>query len=118
LPRGAAAHEGAIDLLLTDVIMPGKNGKELYDLLKRERPGLKALFMSGYSGDVIGRHGILGGEVQYLQKPFTAADLAREVRRALGPRRTGPATTATGKGNDLVPAGVSASAAGDLTGET
>ncbi len=82
--EAAAAYEGAIDLLLTDVIMPGKNGKELYDLLKRERPGLKVLFMSGYSGDVIGRHGILGGEVQYLQKPFTAAALAQQVRKALG----------------------------------
>jgi len=79
----AAAHEGAIDLLLTDVIMPGKNGKELYDLLKKDRPNLKGLFMSGYPGDVIGRHGILGEAVSFLQKPFTAAALAREVQRAL-----------------------------------
>jgi len=79
----AAAHEGDVDLLLTDVIMPGRNGKELFDLLKRERPGLKVLFMSGYPGDVIGRHGILGKSVRFLQKPFTAAALAREVRRAL-----------------------------------
>jgi len=81
--EAAAAHEGVIDLLLTDVIMPGRNGKELFDLLKRERPGLKVLFMSGYPGDVIGRHGILGKSVRFLQKPFTAAALAREVRRAL-----------------------------------
>jgi len=79
-----AAYPGTIHLLLTDVIMPGKNGKELYDALKRGRPGLKALFMSGYPGEVIGRHGILGEGVNFLQKPFTSAALAQQVRLALG----------------------------------
>ncbi|MBE0602082.1 MAG: response regulator, partial [Deltaproteobacteria bacterium] len=83
----AAAHSGAIDLLLTDVIMPGKNGKELYDVLKRGRPQMKALFMSGYPGEVIGRHGILGEGVNFLQKPFTIAALAQQVRLALGTQR-------------------------------
>ena len=79
----AAGHPEPIHLLLTDVIMPGKNGKELYDLLKRDRPGLKALFMSGYPGEVIGHHGILGEDVFFLQKPFTNAALAHQVRLAL-----------------------------------
>ena len=86
----AAGHEGAIDLLLTDVIMPGRNGRELYDLLKGIRPGLKVLFMSGYSGDVIGRQGILDEGVHFLQKPFTNAALSQQVRRALGARENQP----------------------------
>ena len=80
----ADGHPGTIDLLLTDVIMPGRNGRELYDLLKRGRPELKALFMSGYSGDVIGQHGILDEGVHFLQKPFTGPVLSQQVRRALG----------------------------------
>ena len=76
--------ETRLRLLLTDVIMPGKNGKELYDLLRRARPELKALFMSGYPGEVIGRHGILEEGVHFLQKPFTSAALSRQVRQALG----------------------------------
>jgi len=77
------SHPGAIHLLLADVIMPERNGKELYDLLKRDRPEMKVLFMSGYAGNVIAHHGILDEGVQLLQKPFTNADLSRQVRRAL-----------------------------------
>ncbi len=94
----AAAHQGAIDLLLTDVIMPGKNGKELYDLLKRDRPGLKGLFMSGYSGDVIGQHGILDEGVHFLQKPFTNLALSQQVRRALGAGGNRPCENENRKG--------------------
>ncbi|MEW6718988.1 MAG: PAS domain S-box protein [Thermodesulfobacteriota bacterium] len=79
----AAAHEGTIHLLLTDVIMPERNGKELYELMKRDRPGLKSLFMSGYPGEVIGQHGILDEGVFFLQKPFTSTALSQQVRRAL-----------------------------------
>jgi len=80
----AAAFDGPIDLLLTDVIMPGKNGRELYDLLSPARPGMKVLFMSGYSANVIGHHGILEEGVDFLQKPFRMADLSRKVREVLG----------------------------------
>jgi len=80
----AAAFDGPIHLLLTDVIMPGRNGKELYDLLAAARPGMKVLFMSGYSANVIGHHGILEEDVDFLQKPFRRADLSRKVREALG----------------------------------
>ncbi|MBP2673206.1 MAG: sensor hybrid histidine kinase [Deltaproteobacteria bacterium] len=77
------SHPGTIHLLLTDVIMPDRNGRELYDLLKRERPGMKVLFMSGYAGSAITDDGILDDGVHFLQKPFTNAALARQVRQAL-----------------------------------
>ncbi len=73
----------AIDLLLTDVIMPKKNGKELYAELKRFRPYLKVLFMSGYTANVISHHGVLDEDVNFLQKPFTVHDLSHKIRRAM-----------------------------------
>jgi PAS domain S-box-containing protein len=79
----AREHPGTIHLLLTDVIMPGMNGKEVYDLMRRGRPGLKVLFMSGYTGNVVGHHGILDEGVNYLQKPFSLTVLSQKVRRAL-----------------------------------
>jgi two-component system cell cycle sensor histidine kinase/response regulator CckA len=79
----AGNHPGAIDLLLTDVIMPKMNGKEVFNLLSRDRPGMKVLFISGYTGDVIGHHGILDKDVNFLQKPFTIKTLSHKVRSAL-----------------------------------
>ncbi len=76
-------YAGGIDLLLTDVIMPKKNGKELYELLKHGRPDLKVLFMSGYSQNVIGHHGVLEEGVHFLQKPFTLTALSQKVRDAI-----------------------------------
>ncbi len=72
-----------INLLLTDVIMPGINGKELYDLVKRVQPDIKVLFMSGYTDNVIGHHGVLDRDVNFLQKPFTLSALSQKVRMAL-----------------------------------
>ena len=69
--RQVAQHVGTIDLLLTDVIMPGMNGKEVADQLAVLRPGIKVLFMSGYSGELIAHHGVLEAGVAYLPKPFT-----------------------------------------------
>ena len=71
------------DLLLTDVIMPGMDGKELHGHLEARRPGLPVLYMSGYSRDVIAQHGVLDDEIRYLQKPFTVRDLLQSVRDAL-----------------------------------
>jgi two-component system, cell cycle sensor histidine kinase and response regulator CckA len=79
----ARNHAGPIDLLLTDVIMPEKNGKELYELLKCEYPFMKALYMSGYSNNVIGHHGIIEGGINFLHKPFTITDLSNKIREAL-----------------------------------
>jgi two-component system cell cycle sensor histidine kinase/response regulator CckA len=79
----SAKHDGVINLFLTDVIMPGMNGKELYERLKHDRPGLKVLFMSGYTDNVIGHHGILDEGICFLQKPFTLTALSQAVRKAL-----------------------------------
>jgi two-component system cell cycle sensor histidine kinase/response regulator CckA len=81
--RQVAQHAGKIDLLLTDVIMPGMNGKEVADQLAALRPGLKVLFMSGYSGEVIAHHGVLEAGVAYLPKPFTPDMLSAKVREML-----------------------------------
>ncbi|MBA3847437.1 MAG: PAS domain-containing protein [Planctomycetes bacterium] len=70
------------DLLLTDVIMPGMNGRELHRRITSLRPMLKALYMSGYTGDVLDAHG-LGEDTRFLQKPFMVAQLIAKVREVL-----------------------------------
>jgi PAS domain S-box-containing protein len=72
-----------ISLLLTDVVMPGKNGKVLADEAKALRPGLRVLFMSGYSDEILGVRGILASSVRLLDKPFTGATLLSAVASAL-----------------------------------
>src|SRR5262249_49926489 len=78
----AESHEGEIHLLLTDVILPGINGKEVFQRLRVGRPGLKAIFMSGYTDDAIARHGVLDPGILYLAKPFPPATLAAKLREA------------------------------------
>ncbi len=79
----AVAHEGLIHLLLTDVIMPGMNGRELAQRISEIRPNTKVLYMSGYTENVIGRNGMLDEGVRLLQKPFTLRDLKKKVREVL-----------------------------------
>jgi signal transduction histidine kinase/ActR/RegA family two-component response regulator len=79
----AAAHEGPIDLLVTDVVMPGMGGPELAERLVATRPGLRVLFISGYAEGHFGSAGPAPGTF-YLAKPFSADLLARTVREALG----------------------------------
>jgi PAS domain S-box-containing protein len=79
----AVAHEGVIHLLLTDVIMPGMNGRELAQRISEIRPNVKILYMSGYTENVIGRNGTLDAGVRLLQKPFTLRDLKTKVREVL-----------------------------------
>jgi len=79
----AVAHEGMIHLLLTDVIMPGMNGRELAQRISEIRPNVKILYMSGYTENVIGRNGTLDAGVRLLQKPFTLRDLKSKVREVL-----------------------------------
>jgi PAS domain S-box-containing protein len=82
----ARAHAGHVDLLLTDVVMPGMNGMELFEVLHREFAGLKVLFMSGYTSNVIGHHGVLDDGISFLQKPFSLRILATKVRLVLDSR--------------------------------
>jgi two-component system, cell cycle sensor histidine kinase and response regulator CckA len=79
----AGAHPGTIDLLLTDVIMPGMNGRELAATLGKWRPGLRVLFASGYTDNVLAGQDALAPGMALLDKPFTPAELARKVRDVL-----------------------------------
>ncbi|RPI28514.1 MAG: PAS domain S-box protein [Acidobacteria bacterium] len=76
---------GPIHLLLTDVILPDGNARDLAKTIGAERPQIKVLFTSGYAENVIVHHGVLDPQVQFIGKPFTAAALARKVRETLGP---------------------------------
>jgi signal transduction histidine kinase len=77
------AHEGPIDLLLTDVIMPEMNGREVADAVQALRPDLPVLFVSGHVGDALDRHGGLAPSARVLNKPFSSRELAEAVRTAL-----------------------------------
>jgi CheY-like chemotaxis protein len=79
----AANHEGAIDLLLTDVIMPGMRGPELAAWLRERRPEMRVLFMSGYTDEALAAQGAVERGVLFIQKPFTTADLLGKVTGAL-----------------------------------
>lgn len=79
----AARHAGSIHLLLTDVVMPGMNGKVLADQLVKSQPQLKTLFMSGYTDDAMLQHGVQDLGIAFLQKPFSPMALAQKVRDVL-----------------------------------
>ena len=76
-------NAGTIDLLLTDVIMPGMSGKKLADAMVAERPGIGVLYMSGYTDGEIATHGVLEEGTAILRKPFTRDELMRQVEDAL-----------------------------------
>jgi PAS domain S-box-containing protein len=80
----AGAHVGPISLLLTDVVMPEMNGRDLARQLLSLHPDLKVLFMSGYTANVIAHHGVLDKGVEFIEKPFTRKGLAAKIRRILG----------------------------------
>ena len=73
-----------LDLLLTDMVMPGMGGRQLYDRIQETHPGLPAIFMSGYSREAIARQGTLEDGLAFLQKPFTSQDLSRKMAAVLG----------------------------------
>ena len=80
----AENHRRTIHLLFTDVVMPGMDGRKLADHLVRINPEMKVLYMSGYTDDAIGHHGVLGSGIALLEKPFTRESLTRKVREVLG----------------------------------
>ncbi len=79
----AERHEGPIQLLVTDVVMPEMSGPEVASRLVALRPDLKVLYVSGYADDALGQHGVLEPGVAFLPKPFTSRELARKVREVL-----------------------------------
>jgi len=79
----AAKHAGGIDLVLTDVVMPGASGPVLAEMLSASHPKARVLYMSGYTGDAVVDHGLLNPGLHYLQKPFTPSELSRRVRQLL-----------------------------------
>ncbi len=81
--RLAQKHPARIDLLLTDVVMPEMNGRDLAKNLLSIYPDIRQLFMSGYTANVIAHHGVLDEDVHFIQKPFSIRDLAEKVREAL-----------------------------------
>jgi two-component system cell cycle sensor histidine kinase/response regulator CckA len=84
--REAGAHAGPIHLLLSDVVMPGMSGRELAVQLAARRPGIKVILMSGYTGGMLAGYDALAPWTECVQKPISALELARKVRRALDAR--------------------------------
>jgi len=90
--RIVAEHRGPIDLVATDVVMPEMSGSQLVEKVLRARPGIRVLFMSGYTDDEVMRRGVIDGATAFLQKPFTPDMLAHKVRAVLDlPRVLGDA---------------------------
>lgn len=79
----STSYAGHIDLLVTDVVMPELGGGALVEAMRRQRPDLRVLYMSGYTDDEVVRHGIEVARQPFLVKPFSSADLARKVREVL-----------------------------------
>jgi PAS domain S-box-containing protein len=81
--KSIGEQDGKVDLLLTDVVMPDMNGKDLFEIITKEYPEIEVLYMSGYTDDVIAQHGVLEKGVQFIQKPFSVEALSMKIRKVL-----------------------------------
>ncbi len=81
--KANAKWEGSIHLLITDVVLPRMSGRDMAEKLTSLRPGVKVLFISGYTDDTVAQHGILEEGVHFLEKPFTPKKLSEKVRAIL-----------------------------------
>ena len=81
--RLAETFPGTIHLLVSDVVMPEMGGRQLLEAVRRHRPGVRVLFMSGYTDDAVLTHGVVGATDAFIQKPFTPLSLARKVREVI-----------------------------------
>ncbi len=81
-----AREQGPLHLLVTDVVMPGLDGRAVADELRRHRPGLRVLYVSGHAEEAIVRRGVLEPGIEFLPKPFTASSLLARVRAVLDAR--------------------------------
>ena len=79
----AKNHSGAIDLLMTDVVMPEMNGRDMAEQIADLYPAIQLLFMSGYTANVIAHQGVLDDGVAFIQKPFSMADMTAKGREVL-----------------------------------
>jgi CheY-like chemotaxis protein len=78
-----AAHRGPVQLLLTDIVMPGMNGRQLAEHVRQLRPDIRVLFTSGYAGDAIMQRGVVQANAAFLAKPYSADSLLRKVSEVL-----------------------------------
>jgi DNA-binding response OmpR family regulator len=92
-----AAHGPAIDLLLLDVVMPKRSGREVHDAVIAARPGVPTLFLSGYTADIIHTKGILDEGLLFLAKPLGPSELLTRVRGILDAARPGTTPSVTGR---------------------
>jgi len=81
----ARCHDGPIHLLLTDVVLPGTNGREVFKSLVSERPHMKVIYMSGHTEKHVVHRGVLDAGMVFLEKPFTSEHLALKIRQVLSP---------------------------------
>ena len=81
--RAVLAKDGQIDVMLTDVVMPGANGRQLFEDIRSQRPNMRVLFMTGYSRNAIVHNGVLDDGVHLISKPFTVDELSRELQAAI-----------------------------------
>ena len=95
--RWAQTQGMAMDLLLSDLVMPNINGRDLAEVIRAHRPDLPCLFMSGYTADIMGADGIMSSKIFFLEKPFTQSALAHKVREALDhPNTHSPSAASSG----------------------